>query len=109
MSNRLKTEPNSYNVVRGREKRATSEGEPELGRDGGRTREEVKCNRGFIVCGSVGRERSERGEKGSRTRGGDKEAGENGNSALAEAIPSGSRACSVSLQAAVFPIEQARL
>lgn len=24
------------------------------------TREEVKCNRGFIVCGSLGRERSER-------------------------------------------------
>lgn len=26
----------------------------------GETREEVKCNRGFIVCGSLGRDRSER-------------------------------------------------
>lgn len=34
------------------------------------TREEVKCNRGFIVCGSLGRElgerRREREEQGGR-------------------------------------------
>lgn len=66
------------------------------------TREEVKCNRGFIVCGSVGRERRERGGNGSSTRGGDKEEAESGNSALA-------LTCSVSLQTGAFPIKQAGL
>lgn len=32
------------------------------------TREEVKCNRGFIVCGSSGRERSERRREREETR-----------------------------------------
>lgn len=55
-SNRPEDEnPNSFNVVRRREQQVSerqSEGERE-------TREEAKCNRGFIVCGSLGRERIE--------------------------------------------------
>lgn len=41
------------------------EGGRDLGRKG--TREEVKCNRGFIVCGSLGREKA--AERGEETRG----------------------------------------
>lgn len=70
--------------------KSQSWGGMEGGTEGEReTREEIKCNRGFIVCGSTGRERSERRGKGSRTRGVDKEEGDSGNSALAEARMSG--------------------
>lgn len=40
------------------------------------TREEVKCNRGFIVCGSLGRERSERRRERQQDEG--EETGEGG-------------------------------
>lgn len=44
------------------------------------TCEEVKCNRGFIVCGSLGRERVER----RREKGGEEDEGDSENRALAE-------------------------
>lgn len=52
--------------MRGREKKQqVSKRQHSGGMEGGiegerETREEVNCNRGFIVCGSLGRERSER-------------------------------------------------
>lgn len=62
------------------------------------TREEVKCNRGFIVCGSLGRERSERrrekaAERGEETR----EEGDSGNQCVGRGH-SVKQPCSVSLQ-----------
>lgn len=40
------------------------------------TREEVKCNRGFIVCSPFGEGAEQAGGKGGRTRGGDEKEGE---------------------------------
>lgn len=66
MSNRPKTEPKQLQCYeRERGKQQVSKRQKQGGIAGEReTREEVKCNRGFIVCGSWGgNELSEGGER----------------------------------------------
>lgn len=60
------------------------------------TREEVKCNRGFIVCGSLGRDRSERRRERQQNEGRSREGGRQWEQCVGKGL-NVKQPCSVSL------------